>query len=165
MGNSSQNSGEIPVQQVGVVPLRFVGPRLEVCLITSRRAGRWGIPKGHISHYPSIRDAALAEAQEEAGLRGIIFEQPLGQFLYRKEERDHRVLVYLMDVQAVDKRWKEFHLRTRRWLSINEAKRMVGWTDLVPMFDIAAARFARVPTPLFPGVRDDLPIADNVTTY
>ena len=51
-----------PIPQVGVVPFRVVGTQTEFCLVTGRRSGRWGFPKGRVSGGNSLLAAALGEA-------------------------------------------------------------------------------------------------------
>ncbi len=68
-----------PVPQVGVVPFRLVGTQTEFCLVTGRRSGRWGFPKGKGANGNSLTAAALEEAREEAGLEGCLQGAQLGQ--------------------------------------------------------------------------------------
>ena len=88
-----------PVPQVGVVPFRLVGTQTEFCLVTGRRSGRWGFPKGGITGGNSLLSAALDEAREEAGLVGKIHGNQWGQYSYRKKGK---VLEFLMCLMQVD---------------------------------------------------------------
>ena len=51
----------------------------EFCLITSLRKGRWGFPKGITDPGETHVETALKEADEEAGLRGRIVGDSLGE--------------------------------------------------------------------------------------
>jgi 8-oxo-dGTP pyrophosphatase MutT (NUDIX family) len=109
------------LHQASVVPFRRVEQELEFCLITSRRTGRWGFPKGTIERGESIEQAALKEALEEAGLLGEIIGG-LGHYAYAKDGRSLDVGVLLMEVSVADDHWKESHQRRRLWAGADEAR-------------------------------------------
>ena len=54
-------------------------------LITSRRRGRWILPKGWPMSGLSLAGAAAREAEEEAGVAGEILAEPIGSYDYKKE--------------------------------------------------------------------------------
>ncbi len=60
------------------------GTSILVLLVTTRRRGRWTIPKGW--RKPEMEDAELAarEAREEGGVEGEIGTAPVGSFVYTK---------------------------------------------------------------------------------
>ena len=64
---------------------------------------------------------ALQEAWEEAGLIGILRQQPIGIYAYKKAGLSFRVVVYRMDVTTVLKDWPECERRSRYWLHPTEA--------------------------------------------
>lgn len=71
------------VQQAGAICFRTSADSLpEVLLVTSRRNGRWGIPKGRIEAGETARAAAAREAMEEAGVRGRVSSDAIGSFVY-----------------------------------------------------------------------------------
>lgn len=105
------------VRQAAAIPLR--GEQL--CLITSRSGRRWVVPKGQIEHGYSPSEAALIEAWEEAGLVGLIENEPIGSYRYSKLNRDYHVLVYRMVVTEIADFWPERLVRQRAWLSVSEA--------------------------------------------
>src|SRR5690606_25585077 len=55
-------------RQSAALPFRQQGGKLEVMLITSRRTGRWGVPKGGIQAGMTPWESAAEEAAEEAGV-------------------------------------------------------------------------------------------------
>ena len=55
-------------QQAAVIPYRIRKERVEVALVTSSRGKRWILPKGWVDDGERPRDAAIREAEEEAGL-------------------------------------------------------------------------------------------------
>ncbi len=93
----------------------------QVCLVTSRNGKRWVIPKGCLEPGKTSGEIALQEAWEEAGLVGLLQPDPVGSYLYEKEDRQHHVLVYLMHVTQVSEVWPEAHWRARTWLSFQHA--------------------------------------------
>ena len=120
-----------PVDQACAIPFRWRQKSLEFCLITTRRTGRWGFPKGQIEVDDTEQETALKEAYEEAGVSGQIIGDSLGAYAHRKK----RVLlldvaVYLMQVEQCDDTWPEKHLRQRRWVSAKKALSMIDQKTL-----------------------------------
>jgi 8-oxo-dGTP pyrophosphatase MutT (NUDIX family) len=112
--------------QAAVLPIRegLVG------LITSSNGKRWVLPKGNIDFGHTAREAARIEAWEEAGWIGIIESEPFGSYTYTKEGRERLVLVYLMRVSDEREEWPEMMLRTRTWVSPEEAALRVEEPEL-----------------------------------
>jgi len=94
------------------LPVRGRYPRLEVLLVTSRSGGDWIAPKGTVEKGESAEEAALREAEEEAGVRGSIVRH-LGRFGPSE--------VYLLRVTSELERWPEQNDRDRRWFPLPEA--------------------------------------------
>ena len=108
-------------QQSGVVPYRQADHGLEVLLITSRRRKRWIIPKGVIEPELTAAASAVAEAREEAGIRGWLHPVPVGRYRYRKWQGICEVEVYLMSVEQLYESWPEASLRRRQWFPYRQA--------------------------------------------
>ena len=120
-----------PYLQATAIPYRPRGNQLEVALVTSTGGKRWVLPKGSIDPDEQPWDAALREAEEEAGLLGQLEGPSLGQYHYTKENRLYRVEVYLMRVTMVLESWPEVYRRRRSWLSVEQAAGQVSG-DLRP---------------------------------
>ncbi|MCE2791475.1 MAG: NUDIX hydrolase [Planctomycetota bacterium] len=140
-----------PIPQVGVVPFRVVGTQTEFCLVTGRRSGRWGFPKGRVSGGNSLLAAALGEAREEAGLIGKIHGTQLGQYGYNKKGKTFEVLMWLMQVEQCEDSWKESLQRARVWVRLAEARRLIDRPHLDQLLMLAANRLAN-PEPHAPGL-------------
>src|SRR5262245_59914879 len=108
-------------QQAAVIPYRIRKERIEVVLVTTSRGKGWIVPKGSVDAGERPRDAAIREAEEEAGLRGVVARKPLGRDHHVKGDGRRRVYVYLMRVTKVRKRWLEDKIRRRRWMRISDA--------------------------------------------
>ena len=132
------------VPQASVVPYRFRGDRLEICLITSRRSGRWGFPKGTVDALESPASCALREAFEEAGLTGSIIDEPIAEYSYTKRGRICVVSVMLMDVSDTASTWMEASQRERTWATLEDARRRIDKPHLRVLLDAAADRI-RIP--------------------
>ena len=65
-------------RQAAVIPYRIRKDRVEVALVTTFRGKRWILPKGSVDEGELPRDAAIREAEEEAGLLGVVAKKPLG---------------------------------------------------------------------------------------
>jgi 8-oxo-dGTP pyrophosphatase MutT (NUDIX family) len=112
-------------RQVAVVAVRRRSRDLEVCLIRRRTSNRWGVPKGFIEQGDTPEQAALTEADEEAGLLGEILGRSIGVYEYDKRGETLRVAVYVMLVTDARKRWSEMAFRERGWFALDEAVRLL----------------------------------------
>ena len=108
-------------QQAAVIPYRIRKERIEIALVTTSTGRRWIVPKGSLEVGERPRDAAIREAEEEAGLRGIVARKPVGRYLDAKSDRLRRVDVYVMRVTKVLEHWLEDGYRRRRWMRIPDA--------------------------------------------
>jgi phosphohistidine phosphatase len=109
------------VHQAAVIPYRIRKERLEVALVTTSTGKGWIVPKGSVDEGERPRDAAIREAEEEAGLRGVVARKPLGRYRHAKRDGLRRVEVYPMRVTKVLEHWLEDNFRRRRWMRISDA--------------------------------------------
>jgi 16S rRNA (guanine527-N7)-methyltransferase len=133
--------------QVCTIPWRESAGRIEFCLVTSRRTGDLGFPKGTIEPGESIAQAAVRESWEEAGLRGEVV--PLGapppivdRYLYTKDDRPVRVAVVLLRVHREEAQWPESAIRRRYWLAADEARQRLTVDVLRPVLARASEQLA-----------------------
>jgi 8-oxo-dGTP pyrophosphatase MutT (NUDIX family) len=124
--------------QSGVIPIRFREGSLEILLITSRRKKHWVIPKGIIEGELSPQESALEEAYEEAGIRGKVDPDPIGDYQYRKWGGTCTVKVFVMRVEEELETWPEDYFRERRWVDPTTAQALVDNPDLVKLIKAAA---------------------------
>ena len=108
---------------------------MEVLLVTSRRSGRWLIPKGWPMAGLSLAQAAAQEAYEEAGVHGIIEPDPLGWLTHDKQHdlfgaMTVRIAVHALAVQRELATWPELGQRKRRWFSLKQAVEQVDSAEL-----------------------------------
>ena len=108
-------------QQAAVIPYRIRKERVEVALVTTSGGRGWVVPKGSVDDGERPREAAIREAEEEAGLLGVVPRKRLGHYLGVKGNRPCHVVVYSMRVTSVLESWLEDTLRTRRWMRIPAA--------------------------------------------
>ncbi|MCV9966753.1 NUDIX domain-containing protein [Pararhizobium sp. BT-229] len=110
---------EFNVEQAGAICLRRKRRELQV-LVSSRRTGRWGLPKGHLEASETSRQAAEREAFEEAGVRGIVDEVPFGSFLYSKGTpgRTCRVTAHVLRTKSESTSFPERQIRTLKWVAV-----------------------------------------------
>ena len=107
--------------QAAVIPYRIRRARVEVALVTTSKGKGWIVPKGSLDEGEGPRDAAIREAEEEAGLRGVVPRKPLGRYRHVKRKSRRLVDVYLMRVTSVRQQWLEDDVRRRRWMRIADA--------------------------------------------
>lgn len=121
--------------QFAALCYRIVKNRVEILLITTRRTGRWIIPKGWPIDGLTPADCAAQEAWEEAGVRGQIHDHCLGLFSYNKMMDDDVVLpcvamVYPLKVKYLENDYPEVGERRRKWVSRKKAAAMVMEPEL-----------------------------------
>jgi len=108
---------------------------VRILLVTSRENRRWVIPKGNPAADATAHVSAALEAEEEAGVLGLVCPVPLGSYRYRKKRRNGASLMIDVDVfpLAVSSEldaWKEQGQRERRWFGLAEAAAAVDEPDL-----------------------------------
>ena len=109
--------------------------KVQVLLITSRRRGRWIVPKGWPMDGKTPAASATQEAWEEAGVIGKAEEGCLGVYSYAKElgadgSTPCLAMVYPVKVKSLAKRYPESLQRRRKWMSRKKAARMVSEREL-----------------------------------
>ncbi len=114
---------------------RVKNDKVQVLLITSRRSGRWIVPKGWPMDGKTPYETAAQEAWEEAGVIGRPDPRPLGLFSYNKfvdEDSDLPcvAMVYAVKVKSLAADYPEASQRKRRWVSRKKAAAMVGEPEL-----------------------------------
>jgi 8-oxo-dGTP pyrophosphatase MutT (NUDIX family) len=112
----------------------------KVLLLTSRRRGRWVIPKGWPIGKLSPADSAAQEAYEEGGIKGrILRSKPIGRYRYRKNDRPKlgtiTVQVFLMSVKRQLREWPERSEREARWVRPRRAATMVEERELALLLE------------------------------
>jgi len=121
------------------LPYRTEGSAIDapvrVLLVTSRENRRWVIPKGNPSSGLAAHAAAALEAEEEAGVRGLVCPVPIGSYRYRKKQRNGASLmidvdVFPFSVSSELVSWKEQGERERCWFSLADAAAAVDEPDL-----------------------------------
>ena len=118
--------------------------QIEVLLVTGKGSRRWIIPKGWPMPGMTLAEAAAQEAFEEAGVRGRVDPQPLGDFRHEKNvgpaDIEMRIVVHAMSVEQELVDYPEARSRERRWFSIAEAVEAVGSAKLGRLIAQSAER-------------------------
>jgi 8-oxo-dGTP pyrophosphatase MutT (NUDIX family) len=108
---------------------RLKNGELLILLVSKRRSGKWGIPKGRVNGRLAFGEVAAKEAFEEAGIKGRVSPNAIGMFRVKKRELSRQysriveVWVYLMDVTERLDDWPEKEKREVRWVSCATAAR------------------------------------------
>lgn len=122
-------------RQSAVIPYREGRSGIEVLLVTSRKGRRWVPPKGVVERDMTPAASAEKEALEEAGVRGVIDDRPLGTYQYRKWGGTCTVQVFAMQIEEELSHWPEAGTRRREWLSVDDARRRIDEKGLRRIFD------------------------------
>lgn len=133
--------------QFGALPYRIRDGKVEILLVTSRRNGRWIVPKGWPMDGETPAGAAATEALEEAGAIGKLSEQVLGFYAYDKGHGGEKlpcvVAIFPLKVKKLLKDYREVGQRRRKWVSQKKATQMVSEPELrqiIKHFDPKALR-------------------------
>jgi 8-oxo-dGTP pyrophosphatase MutT (NUDIX family) len=131
----------VAIVQYGAIPFRKKKGAVRLLLITTRRKGRWSVPKGWPIRKKSASGTAAQEAFEEAGLVGKVTKRPVGQFTSRKLRKNRvqncRVKLYPFRVKKQKRNWPEMNQRRTRWVTPDEAQRLIhraALRDIVAAF-------------------------------
>ena len=138
---------EVGLQQYGALPWRLGRCGIEVLLITSRRRGRWIVPKGWLVKGRSPAQSAAREAFEEAGVIGRAYPAPVGDYVYMKFDADGfaepcRVTLFSLHVQGTLINWREKEQRQRRWYPAAAAPEIIAEPDLARLVHAWQSRLA-----------------------
>ena len=131
--------------QVAALPMRLAGDgTVQLLLVTSRETRRWIIPKGWPMKGLKDHRAAGREAEEEAGVKGPVLKNAVGQYTYwRRARRDFRltpVSVFLMCVEGRLGAWKEKGQRESRWIDAREVASLVQEPELITLIEAVSAK-------------------------
>ena len=117
--------------QVAAIPFKYENDCLKILLLTTRKKRKWIVPKGWPVDGLSLYESAEKEAMEEAGVRGSISKEPIGDFIHNKtisrgQKTPCKVITYslLVTNQLLD--WQEQKERSRQWCTISEAAERVS---------------------------------------
>jgi 8-oxo-dGTP pyrophosphatase MutT (NUDIX family) len=114
------------VLQSAAIPYRFrEDGGLEVLLVTSRRKGRWVLPKGQVKPGTLPHSSAAKEAFEEAGVLGKVADKVIVSRERKRSGAENmppdRLLVYPLLVNTEAPVWPEMRERERGWIPLREA--------------------------------------------
>jgi len=115
--------------QVAVLPYIDTPSGVQVLLVTSRRRGRWVLPKGWPQAGGALSEAAAREAIEEAGLAGATAPRPVAAYRYAKRMKGGyrltcTVSVYPLRARAHLLSFDEKGQRRQCWVTLREAARL-----------------------------------------
>ena len=136
--------------QSGVIPFRIVNPDIQILLITTNSRKHWTIPKGLIEDGMSPAESAVQEAYEEAGIRGDLYENSIGNYRYHKWGGTCEVEVFLMAVTLMLDHWPEEIFRERLWCSTENAGAMVKHNGLRDILNRISPLIQRLSNPPYP---------------
>ncbi|XP_022764132.1 nudix hydrolase 13, mitochondrial-like [Durio zibethinus] len=122
----------------GCIPYRFLNvedrnsnvmSRITILMISTPNRDDLVFPKGGWEDDETVHEAACREALEEAGVKGILAEDPLGVWEFRSKSRQNscsleggcRGYMFALEVTEELDSWAEQTSYKRKWLSPEEA--------------------------------------------
>ena len=113
-------------KQAGAIVVRAgkTGPR--ILLVTARRnPDNWIFPKGHVEAGETLKDAAVREAREEAGVDGKVIA-PAGRMSFDFGDHSYRVSYFIVRTEDAG---KEREGRQLRWLKYKQALKRLTFEE------------------------------------
>ncbi|XP_031276674.1 nudix hydrolase 12, mitochondrial-like isoform X1 [Pistacia vera] len=103
--------------------------KIEVAMVSSPNRSDLVFPKGGWENDETVIEAACREALEEAGVKGILRENPLGVWEFRSKSRQDLLsqeggckgYMFALEVTEELESWPEQENRCRKWLNIKDA--------------------------------------------
>jgi 8-oxo-dGTP pyrophosphatase MutT (NUDIX family) len=133
--------------QYGALPYRAdKAGAIQILLVTTRRNGRWIIPKGWPIKGLTPKETAAREAYEEAGARGDMKRRSVGTYSYDKLLDDKgitvpcEVKVFPLRVRRLEKVWPEQRQRIVKWFELIEAVEAVTEPGLKALIELFATK-------------------------
>lgn len=129
--------------QFAALCYRLRKDQVQICLVTTRRTGRWILPKGWPISGKTGGETALQEAWEEAGVKqGKVDAAPVGAFQTVKRYNSGQQVpcemqVYAVKVKDVANDYPEADKRERKWVPVARAAEIVdedGLRDILRAF-------------------------------
>ena len=107
----------------------------DILLVTSRRRGRWVLPKGWPVDGVTPSETAMREAFEEAGVVGEPGASCIAHYSYQKVLEDDSIVpcvvaVFPVEVSHLRNSFPESEMRERAWFSPAEAAAKVIESEL-----------------------------------
>jgi 8-oxo-dGTP pyrophosphatase MutT (NUDIX family) len=110
-----------------------------ICIVSTSGGKGWVVPKGHLRRGTGLHETAAIEAWEEAGVKGKVIPEPVGEFTYKKKGESFHVTAFEIKVSEISANWPEQDKRRRRWIRIDEAAGEVRYRQLREILaDLAA---------------------------
>jgi 8-oxo-dGTP diphosphatase len=114
-----------------------------VCVIHRPDYEDWSLPKGKLSASESHEQAALREVHEETGLRCALGPELSSQEYTDREGRPKHVRWWAMTVLADDGLVPSHEVDARRWISVEDAERLLDYEHDRALVREALERLAR----------------------
>lgn len=123
------NAGEPEGSQYGAIPYRVIEGQVAFLMITSRRSANWVFPKGSPIDGLTAQETVAQEAWEEAGIRGQIASEAVGNYVHTKNNKAEslvRVHLFPMLVTEQADDWPEEDERFRHWALLPQVRRLMA---------------------------------------
>lgn len=134
-------------KQIGAFAYQIKQRRVQLLLVTNRRASRWILPKGQPEPHLSDADVALMEANEEGGVIGDLNDRVPPYTVELPGRRGSIDLhVYCVSIRELLQEWPESRLRQRELLDIDAAMRRVDRRPLRECIRALSEKVAAIKT-------------------
>ena len=131
----------LTIPQAGALPFRIDSKgKIQILLITSRKGGKWIIPKGMMWFSTDSGRTAKKEAYEEAGVEGEVSPAPTGVYTYQKSSVTYQVNVHTMKVTREYGDWPERGFRQRKWVRLKAARKLIKQKALKKLIKESVSR-------------------------
>jgi 8-oxo-dGTP pyrophosphatase MutT (NUDIX family) len=123
------------VPQAGAIIIRRDPGTTSVLVVRAKKTPKdWVFPKGHIEPGESLEDAALREAREETGIRGLLIGRVGEPLEFKSGDELVRVQYFLL---IAGKEGTAAEEREKRWCTFSEARDLLSHQDAKELLMLA----------------------------
>jgi 8-oxo-dGTP pyrophosphatase MutT (NUDIX family) len=124
-------------EQAGAIVVRPTKTEPRILLVTGRRnRANWIFPKGHVEEGESLKDAALREAREEAGVEGDVVGHA-GSMSFVFGENNYTVHYFVV---TTNESGEEREGRQLRWCRYKQALKRLAYDETRDLLRVAWPR-------------------------
>ena len=123
IGRCVYKLGAVLAKKAGTIPFQVIDGQIWICLVSSqKRKGKFVLPKGTSRSSEKLRETALRETFEEAGLKGKLGPKGI-KIKAKSAEKDsplHTIKFFPLLITATEHKWPEMKSRQRLWVRFDD---------------------------------------------
>ena len=129
------------VEQAGAVVFKNLADPKILIVRAKQDPSNWIFPKGHVEPGESLKQTAVREAREEAGVISEIVSTLSPVVRFEKNNQEIRVRYFLAELRS---EVRALENREKRWASPNEARKLLTHDDNRRVLESALQAIAKL---------------------